>query len=226
MPRYMTVSSVLALAVSSLASAQGRPMSPVDLIEVPAVIEAQLSSNGRQVLYVLERPDWKVNRRVGHIWRINADGTGALQLTFGERGETSPRWSPDGQSIAFLARRGESEETQIFLLENNGGEARQLTKQSAAVANIGREIVYSTVSGRDPDGREAPSQLWAVNLGTGARRRIAEADAVDPKVSPDGRFVAFWALPVDASGTQFAGANRDVWLQPNAGGPRVQITRN
>ena len=32
----------------------------------------------------------------GHIHRINADGTNQVQLRFGERGESSPRWSPDG----------------------------------------------------------------------------------------------------------------------------------
>jgi Tol biopolymer transport system component len=63
-----------------------------------------------------------------------------------------------------------------------------------------------------------------VNLATGLKRRIAGADAVDPRVSPDGKFVAFWALPVDTSGSQFAGADRDIWIQPLAGGPGIQVT--
>ena len=38
----------------------------------------------------MDKPDWKGNRRVGHIYRINADGTNQVQLTFGERGESQP----------------------------------------------------------------------------------------------------------------------------------------
>jgi Tol biopolymer transport system component len=87
----------------------------------------------------------------------------------------------------------------------------------------GHEVVYSVESGRDPDNRQAPSELWAVNVESGQRRRIAEADAVQPRVSPDGRLVAFWGLPVDAAGKEFSGANRDIWVQPLAGGQRVPI---
>src|ERR687887_1887465 len=102
--------SVSLLAVVAAASTTGtaqskRPMTAVDLLEVPRVLDPQLSPDGRLVLYVVERADWKANRRIGHLWRINNDGTGATQLTYGDRGESSPRWSPDGSRIAFLARR-------------------------------------------------------------------------------------------------------------------------
>jgi len=220
-------------------------MSPVDLIEVPRVIEAQLSSNGRQVLYVLERPDWKVNRRVGHIWRINADGTGALQLTFGERGETSPRWSPDGQSIAFLARRGESEETQIFLLENNGGEARQLTKQSAAVANIawapdGKTIYFIAPEPKTQDEKDREKvkddvyayeenykqrHLWAVNVADGSTRRITQGDysVLSYEISGDGSKIAHHRSITPLLDNSDEG---EVWVMNADGSGAVQLTRN
>ena len=74
-----------------------RPMTFVDILELPTIQDPQLSPDGKQILFVMDKADWKGNRRIGHIYRINADGTDQVQLTFGERGESSPRWSPDGK---------------------------------------------------------------------------------------------------------------------------------
>ncbi len=90
---------------SSVWAQEKRPMNIVDVMNVPALSDPQLSPNGNQVLYVLAHTDWKANRRIGHIWRTNTDGTGSLQMTNGEKGESSPRWSLDGQRIAFIAPR-------------------------------------------------------------------------------------------------------------------------
>src|SRR5262245_33962325 len=99
-----------------------RPMTIVDLIDMPRLQDPQLRPDGRQVLYTLSHANWKTNKRVSHVWRVNADGSGSVQLTNGSDGETSPRWSPDGRTIAFLAKRGDSEAvTQVFLLGNDGG---------------------------------------------------------------------------------------------------------
>ena len=32
-----------------------------------------------------------------HLYRMNPDGTGRRQLTFGSKDDTAPRWSPDGR---------------------------------------------------------------------------------------------------------------------------------
>ena len=82
------------------------------------------------------RADWKANRRVGHIYRINTDGTNQVQLTFGERGESSPRWSPDGKSIAFTARRDPDTAQPDLPADADGGEARTITNHATATGNI------------------------------------------------------------------------------------------
>ena len=114
-----------------------RDMTIVDLLEVPQLQDPQVSPDGEQVVYVLSEADWKKNKRVGHIWRADrSGGAEAIRLTNGEEGESSPRWSPDGASIAFLATRGEDEEQQIYLLSTLGGEARPLTEHETSVATI------------------------------------------------------------------------------------------
>ena len=128
---------VLATAIAPPAAAQDRrPMGVVDMIALPAVSDPQLSPDGTTVLFVMDGPDWKANRRVGHVYRIRADGSDQVQLTFGERGESSPRWSPDGRRIAFLARRGDDASSQIYVLDADGGEARRVTNHPTAAGDI------------------------------------------------------------------------------------------
>ena len=185
-------------------------------------VSPNLSPDGKNVLYVTLEPN---ARRHLHVAPLGGNGVGIdLSQEAPAAGDDAPAYSPDGRSIAFVSSRDGSEG--LFVMSAGGAGVRRIVNggYDPAWTPDGREIVYSTESGRDPDGREAPSEVWAVNLATGARRQVAAADAVDPSVSPDGRLVAYWALPVDSSGTQFAGANRDVWVQPLAGGTRVRIT--
>jgi dipeptidyl aminopeptidase/acylaminoacyl peptidase len=108
-------------------------MSIVDLIDVPQMREVQLSRDGSQVVFELAAADWDKNERVSHVWRVDIDGGNQIQLTNGPDGEKSPRWSPDGSSIVFVAKRGKDENEQLYLLSNRGGEARPLTRHPSAV---------------------------------------------------------------------------------------------
>ena len=61
--------ALLILATVPLGSSQARqpqrPMTLIDLLNVPSLSDPQLSPDGRQMLYVLARADWKANRRQG-----------------------------------------------------------------------------------------------------------------------------------------------------------------
>src|SRR5688500_20278771 len=75
------VSTCLAFASSVATQTQKRPMTPVDLLNIPRVGDPQLSPDGRAIAFWLSTPDWPSNRRVTHLWRINSDGTGLRRLT-------------------------------------------------------------------------------------------------------------------------------------------------
>jgi Tol biopolymer transport system component len=98
-----------------------KPMSIVELIDVPQMLEVQLSPDGSQVVFELAEADWDKNERVSHIWRVDIDGGNQIQLTNGASGEKSPRWSPDGSSIVFVAKRDKDEHEQLI---SATGEAR------------------------------------------------------------------------------------------------------
>ena len=127
--------TLLLLATSAAVRTQTpRPMGIVDLLSIPRVSDPQLSPSGKDVLYTRADADWKSGRRVSHIWRASTDGGQPVQLTSGTEGESGPRWSPDGKTIAFVAKRGDNEFAQIYLLPVDGGEARQLTAHASAVS--------------------------------------------------------------------------------------------
>jgi dipeptidyl aminopeptidase/acylaminoacyl peptidase len=250
LPRPITCRASLVLAavliLETFAAAQTRrPMTPLDLLEVPRVLDPQLSPDGKQVLYVLDRPDWKANRRVGHIWRINADGSGAIQLTYGERGETSPRWSPDGARIAFLARRGDTEETQVYVLEASGGEARQLTKHPASTSNIqwsvdGKMIYFLAPEAKTQEEKDREKvrddvyafdenykhrHLWTVTVPEGNTRRVTQGDfsVLNYRLSTGGATIAHHRSITPLLDNSDEG---EVWLMNADGSSPVQLTRN
>jgi len=109
-----------------------RPMSIVDLLSLPRLTEPQLSPDGRDIVFTRSDADWKTGRRISHVWRARAEGGEPVQLTHGTENETGPRWSPDGRTVAFIAKRGDNEFAQIYLLAVDGGEARQLTTHASA----------------------------------------------------------------------------------------------
>src|SRR5262245_30418624 len=113
-----------------------RPMGLVDLLNLPQLGDPQLSPDGRDVAFTRSVADWKSGRRVLHIWRARVGGSEPVQLTSGGDGETSPRWSPDGKTIAFVAKRGDGAVAQIHLLPSDGGEARALSAHATAVSDI------------------------------------------------------------------------------------------
>jgi len=155
-----TVLVVICVLLSSPLGAQeevGRTF--LDAIEQSVLGDPQLSPDGKQLLFTIDKADWKANRRIGHIYRINADGTGQVQLTFGERGESSPRWSPDGKSIAFTTRRDADANNQIYLLSVEGGEARRLTSHPTAPGTLtwapdGKSIYFVAADAKSAEERE------------------------------------------------------------------------
>ena len=65
-------------------------MSVVDLREMPALSSTQLSPDVASLLYVRSDADWKQKKPISHIWRQSTSGGSPVQLTNGERGESSP----------------------------------------------------------------------------------------------------------------------------------------
>ncbi|GIW06899.1 MAG: hypothetical protein KatS3mg060_1704 [Dehalococcoidia bacterium] len=111
------------------------PLTPETLVYrfTPAA-DPQLSPDGRHVLYTVTTTE-RGKAPVSQIWLANADGTSPRQLTRAEKSSGSPRWSPDGQHIAFLSSRGEG--NAIFLMDaKQPGDPRELTRHRVAIGGL------------------------------------------------------------------------------------------
>ena len=104
------------------------PFTLSDLLSLGRISDTQVSPDGKLVAFALKKPDLEKNSSPNHLWIVPASGGEPRQLTNGEKGESRPRWSPDGKTIAFLSSRGGSQ--QIWTIPVDGGEARQLTRLS------------------------------------------------------------------------------------------------
>jgi dipeptidyl aminopeptidase/acylaminoacyl peptidase len=104
-----------------------RPITFDDLISMHRIAEAELSPDGKWVVYSVTTPDLEANRNASNVWMAPVAGGEAIQLTRTGK-DSSPKWSPDGKSIAFLSAR--SGDSQVYLLSMDGGEAHPLSKLS------------------------------------------------------------------------------------------------
>ncbi len=211
--------SVMTLTTQSAATAQETSKHAItfaDMIQMHRLGEAQVSPDGRWVAYTVTTPDMDANRGVSNIWIVPAAGGASLQLTQSGH-DSSPVWSPDGRTIAFLSSR--SGDSQVYLLSMEGGEAKQLTQLSTGADNIkwspdGKTIAFT--SGVYPDCKDD-----ACNSSRDAEK---EKDKVKAHVAEhllyrhwthwnEGKRSHLFVLAADGSGTPrdlTAGANYDV----------------
>jgi acylaminoacyl-peptidase len=159
---------------------------PSDLFDLRVPTDVSISPDGSQVAFTIKAPAPKKDGYRQSIWLVPADASAApRQLTLGANNDHTPRWSPDGRTLAFLSDRmavlidgGASDRatedkapdegrTQVWLLPMDGGESRLLTRLPQDV----KDIAWS------PDG----SRLCAVSGATRAEREDPPAPGEPPK---------------------------------------------
>ena len=143
------------------------------------------------------------------IWIADLERGTVRAFTRGTDSDNSPRWSPDGTQLAFLATR-EDGVPQVNLIARDGGEARQASRTEEGVAWIqwhpdGRSILMACATSVDPEAR-----------GEGQSRRKPRLVGA-PEVA--------WRLPYKSDGIGYL-LGREVHLMvlDLATGNHVQVT--
>jgi serine/threonine protein kinase/Tol biopolymer transport system component len=129
--------------------------------------------------------------------------------------DTQPALSPDGQMIAF---RSERDGGGIYIMGSTGESCRRLTDfgYNPAWSPDGSKISFAEESVVDsPQKRFSYSRIWTVDVATGVRKQISNADGVQPNWSPHGRRIAYWMRNAD---------QRDVWTMKPDGTDPVPVT--
>ncbi len=140
MKKDMTV--LLFFSFLSLPAFAGRPMTIEDNLTTVRVGDPRLSPDGKSVAFVRTTTDLAAGKRNADVWLVPVDGSAPPRaLTRHEKTDATPRFSPDGKSLAFLSSRTGT--LQVWLLDFAGGEPRKLTDLAAGAQD---PLVFS------PDG--------------------------------------------------------------------------
>jgi dipeptidyl aminopeptidase/acylaminoacyl peptidase len=111
-----------------------RRITPEDLYKIRQPGECRLSPGGTRLAVVVSQSDKETLKRFSNIWVVPTGGGEPRQFTQGKYSDGSPRFSPDGRTIAFLSNR--SGKSEVWTIPTDGGEARQLTKLQGSVSNL------------------------------------------------------------------------------------------
>jgi dipeptidyl aminopeptidase/acylaminoacyl peptidase len=89
--------------------------------------DTDISPDGRLAVVTVTQFDVKENKGATDLWLFSTDGRTSRRLTSDKASDSSPRFSPDGSMIAFVSKRGDDEQGQIYVIPVDGGEAQRLT---------------------------------------------------------------------------------------------------
>jgi dipeptidyl aminopeptidase/acylaminoacyl peptidase len=188
---------------------------------VARVSDVRVAPAGDRVVMVVAWPNYESNAWEADLVQVNLDTKARRTLTH-RKTVSSPRWSPSGDRLAFLARvEGKA---QIFIMPADGGEAVQLTSAAEGVRGFawkpdGTRLAFSMTTEAAPRAKfddafevnandyltlaaPRPSHLWTVP---------AEGGAVEPAARGD------WSIPGLFASIAWAADGRSLVFSRQAG---------
>jgi dipeptidyl aminopeptidase/acylaminoacyl peptidase len=184
-----------------------------DLGKLVGVSDPQVSPDGKSVVVVVSRPNYEKNRSDKELVMVDVASGKQRVLTFDRAGVGQPRWSPNGDRLAFLAKTSadKTAKHQVFVLPMNGGEARRVTDAADGVQHYswkpdGTALAYATSDepankkemekGQDAfevgnndflaTAAPQPTHIWLAPAEGGAAKRLTSGPWTLMSVAPPG----------------------------------------
>ena len=200
-PRHCIFAAITLATLATIwptpANAQQRRFQVSDTEKLVSVADPQISPDDKSIAVTVARPNMKDDGTDSEIVLIDIATGEQRVLTSGHKHASSPRWSPDGRNLAFIAAAGEEKDAkpQVFVLPMDGGDSRKITDAPDGVEQFawrpdGKMIAYVTPDPADKKAIAAhhdafqvgdtdyletaaaqPSHVWVVSSdGSGAKR--------------------------------------------------------
>ena len=198
------------------------------------------SSNGKALAFVAS------DSHGGSAWLYVAEGGKTRSLANLQGVASTARWSPDGRTLAMLATAGAKKETgataagarqigeigadedaqRIATVPADGGALKLVSPEDTFVYEYdwtpdGKGFIATSAKGNG-DNNWWVAKLSHVDAASGALRIVAHpaTQANMPRVSPDGRTVAF----IGGLMSDFGSVGGDIYTVPLAGGEPANLT--
>ncbi|MBI1765862.1 MAG: S9 family peptidase [Acidobacteria bacterium] len=138
--------------------------------------DPQWSPDGTRLAFVSNRTgkEYEQNRN-SDVWVISAEGGALTKISDHAEADNSPRWSPDGKTIAFTGTTREREHPKIWLAPATGGAASTLAANGLDLIPTGLEWSPMTGDGRAlffETGVKGEYHLFRVDLATKAIAQV------------------------------------------------------
>jgi len=223
-----------------------------DLFKIHLVGDPAVSPCGKRVVFVRTDILEKENDYVSSLWLYDEKGLRQItNLSKTPKGrDTAPSWSPDCKKLAFLSTR--QGQRQLWVLDFQGGEARQITDMPLGVEEFSwgpdSRTVYLSAKEKTKECkmREGSTarritrlrykfngtgyldpfftQIWKLDVQTGKLEKLTDGphDCHEPKTSPSGELIAFVSNRSDKETDLYT----DLWVVRPSSKELVKLTES
>ena len=172
--------------------------------------DAQPSPDGSQLVWASYQTGFY------EVWTSDSNGQDPRQLTRLERQSGTPRWSPDGQWVAFDSYDRGVAGSVIYVVDAQGGNLHAVTDASSlsfvpSWSRDGKSIYFDSLSEMD-NSNSRYMAVWKLSLVTAKRVQLTHQESFDPLESCDGHTVFFTKI-----------AWPGIWSIPSGGGVESQV---
>ncbi len=142
---FLTLLVIILWNTSSVAQEQAS-FSYLDVFDLNYVSDPQIAPDGKWIVYRRMGYDIMKDRPTGNLWMIGSDGRHHQKLTTNEGNESSPRWSPDGERLAFVSSTDQGSE--IYIYWKSSGKVARISQLPFSPSSLqwspdGKQIAFS-----------------------------------------------------------------------------------
>jgi dipeptidyl aminopeptidase/acylaminoacyl peptidase len=201
----------LIVMINPLAKAEENlvPFDAMDVFDLEWASDPRVSPDGKTIIYVRKSNDIMKDRERSNLWQVSVDGTDHRPLYSGVKSVILPRWSPNGEKLAFVSNDTGSQQIHVRWLDN--GETALISQLQASPSNLSWS----------PDGKWL---AFTMNV------KAPPETIAETRTKPEGATWAKGPITVTTTQYQYDGQGivepsyRHVFIVPADGGTARQLT--
>ncbi|UCH95255.1 MAG: S9 family peptidase [Candidatus Aminicenantes bacterium] len=132
-------SIIFLFSMAQFGSSPGETFTAKDVLKTQYCDEARISPDGQWIAYTVRQnrpPNDKPGSYYRELFVISTQTQKIKPFIIGKVSIRTLRWSPDSSRLAFLTKRGDKAQTQVWMIPIDGGEAIQITHSQTNVSDF------------------------------------------------------------------------------------------